>query len=428
MGMKYGFFGGVHPPGGKELTAASTIEPLWPRQVAVPLLQHIGGSCRPTVSVGDEVAIGDVIGVGEGLHAPVHASVSGIVRAIEPRPHVGGRSVESVVIDNDFRAHSTHLPALHRPDAAALVQRVREAGIVGMGGAAFPTAVKVEGALGKAHTLIANGCECEPYITADDALLTTQPRQVLRGLELLRRAIAPKRTVLAVEDNKKTAIEGLRRCMADFPEIELLPLPTRYPQGSEKQLIRAVTGREVAAGQLPISVGCAVFNVSTCAAVYRAAEEGRPLTERIVTVSGEAVARPGNYLVPIGTTFRDVLEKAGGLTVTAHRVISGGPMMGLAQTDLSVTVVKATNAITCLPQQESGTGERCIRCGQCIAVCPMYLQPLYLYRYDQKDRELARLHLFDCIECGCCSYICPARLPLTERFRAAKGRIKEAGA
>ena len=426
--MKHTFFGGVHPPGRKELSLAADIRPVAPRWVAIPLVQHIGAPCRCVVSVGDSVSLGDVIGVPTGLGAAVHASVSGTVQAIEPRLHVGGAMVPSVVIENDFRGHTRLLPPLTDRSAEAVVQRIAEAGIVGMGGAAFPTAVKAQGAVGKADPLIANGCECEPYLTADDVLLTTAPRQVLRGLELLRRAIGPKRAVLAVEDNKKTAIEGLRPCMADFPDIELCVLPTRYPQGSEKQLIRAVTGREVAAGELPVSVGCAVFNVSTCAAVCAAVEEGRPLTQRIVTVSGEAVGRPGNYLVPLGTSFRDLLTAAGGLQVTAHRVVSGGPMMGLSQTDLSVAVVKATNAVTCLTQQQSGTGEQCIRCGRCVAACPMHLQPLYLYRFDDRPRELQRLHLFDCIECGCCSYTCPARLPLTERFRAAKRKMKEAGA
>ena len=426
--MKYGFFGGVHPPERKELSLGGAVERVIPRQVALPLLQHIGAPCCSVVEVGQRVAIGQVVGEGEGLCAPVHASVSGTVRAIEPRPHVGGGAVVSVVIENDFRDRAQLLPPLTDHSADTILRRIAEAGIVGMGGAAFPTAAKAGGARGKIDTLIANGCECEPYITADDVLMTTATREVLHGLDLLRRALGPERTVLAVEDNKKTAIECLRRSVSDYPAIELLVLPTRYPQGSEKQLIRAVTGREAAAGQLPHQVGCAVFNVSTCAAVFRAVEEGKALTARIVTVSGEAAAKPGNYLVPLGTSFRDLLTAAGDLGVSAHRVLSGGPMMGLAQTDLAVSVVKATNAVVCLRRQEGGTGERCIRCGRCVGACPMHLQPLYLYHYQRDAAALERLHLFDCIECGCCSYICPARLPLVERFRAAKRWRKEAGA
>ena len=423
--MKRHFFGGVHPPGHKELSAGSAVTPVEPQQVAVPLRQHIGAPCEPLVTVGQRVLLGQKIGDGEGLCVPVHASVSGIVRAIEPRPFAGGGTVDAIVIDSDGKAEpAPSAPAAGR-EAETLLHAIREAGIVGMGGAAFPGNVKAMSALGKVDTLIANGCECEPYITADDTLLTVQPRQVLRGLQLLGAVMSPRRTVLAVEDNKNTAIAGLRRCVADFPGIELCILPTRYPQGAEKQLIRAVTGREVPPGQLPVAAGCAVFNVSSCAAVCRAVEEGKPLTDRIVTVSGEGVARPGNYLVPIGTSFADLIAAAGGLKVSAHKVIAGGPMMGRSQTDLAVCVVKATNCVLCLPRQPGSEGVRCIRCGRCVRACPMHLQPLYLYRFANCRRELERLNLFDCIQCGCCSYTCPAGLPLAEQFAAAKRRSKE---
>ena len=424
--MKHGFFGGVHPRGRKELSCGSAIVPVSPRQVTIALRQHIGVPCVPLVGVGERVKLGQKIGDGEGMCVPVHASVSGIVRAVGPRLHVSGQLVDAIVIENDGKKEAVPPAPQQSRDAESLLHTIREAGIVGMGGAAFPGSIKAMSSMGKVSVLIANGCECEPYITADDALLTVSPRQVLRGLQLLGRILQPQRTVLAVEDNKNIAIEGLRRCMEDFPDVELAVLPTRYPQGAEKQLIRALTGREVPPGQLPVSVGCAVFNVSSCAAVCCAVEDGHPLTERIVTVSGEAVEHPGNYRVPIGTSFRDLLAAAGGLGVNASKVISGGPMMGAAQTDLSVSVVKATNCVLCLSPAGQGEGTACIRCGRCVAACPMYLQPLYLYRFGTDRAELERLHLSDCIRCGCCSYICPAKLPLTERFVRAQQWLKEA--
>ena len=399
--MKHLFYGGVHPPGYKELSVGKPLVEVKPRQVVIALQQHIGAPCRALVKPGARVVRGQMIGDGEGLCVPVHASVSGTVAAVEMRPHVSGTLVESVVIDSDGRDEAVMLPPLKSRDSESVLERIRRAGIVGMGGAAFPGHVKASSSLGKADTLIANGCECEPYITADDTLLTIRPRQVLQGLEILRAVVSPCRTVLAVEENKAVAIDGLRRCMAEFPHIELAVLPERYPQGSEKQLIVSVTGREVAPGQLPVSAGCAVFNVSTCAAVCAAVEEGMPLTERIVTVSGDAVGRPGNYLVPLGTTFAELIAAAGGLRISAQRVISGGAMMGLAQTDLSVSVVKGTNAVLCLGAAEREVTEPvCVRCGRCVTACPSRLQPLYLYRsvIDGDEAELERLRLGDCIE------------------------------
>lgn len=426
--MKPLFFGGIHSSGHKELSAGVTTPAvLRPRQVIIPMQQHIGTACSPLVQVGDHVLRGQRIGDGEGLCVPVHASVSGIVAAVEPRPHPSGRMVMAVVIDNDFEDRSVPAAPAEQKDADAVLRCIRQAGIVGMGGAAFPGSVKALSALGKADTLIANACECEPYITADDTLLRTDPQQVLGGMELLRRLLEPKRTVLAVEDNKQGAIARLREILPDYSGIELAVLPTRYPQGAEKQLIYSVTGREVPPGQLPVSVKCAVFNVSTFAAVYRAVTLGMPVTSRIVTVSGEAVRQPQNFVVPIGTPFRDLMEAAGGLTEDAGRVLSGGPMMGIAQSDLSVPVVKATNCVLCLPST-SGTPENpvCIRCGKCVGVCPMGLLPLYLYRFRENAEQLKRLHGLDCIECGCCAYTCPGKLPLVEKIRGGKQILREA--
>ncbi|MBP3412197.1 MAG: electron transport complex subunit RsxC [Oscillospiraceae bacterium] len=427
--MKHLFFGGIHPKYNKEMSTKITeFRTITPKQVVIPMQQHIGAPCTPLVKVGDHVLLGQKIGDGEGLCVPVHASVSGTVLAIESRPHPTLGQAMAVVIENDYR--DTVQPGNIPTSREEILNTIRDAGIVGMGGAAFPGNVKALSAMGKVDTLIANACECEPYITADDSLLRTEPEHVLEGMKILKELLEPNRLVLAVEDNKAAAIEGLRKLSKQFPEIEVAVLPTRYPQGAEKQLIQALTGREVQPGQLPVSVGCAVFNVSTFAAIYRAVRLGKPLTQRIVTISGEAISEPQNFIVRIGTSFHDLIEAAGGLHDRTERVISGGPMMGIAQKDLSVPVVKATNSILCLLKDLNGAAENpvCLRCGKCVGVCPMKLQPLYLYRFTkaQKVRELDRLHVLDCIECGCCSFTCPGKLPLTETFRLGKKLLREA--
>ena len=435
--MKHLFFGGVHPADSKELTGRGIPAPApIPAQVVIPLRQHIGAPCTPLVKPGDTVGLGQKLGDGEGLCVPVHASVSGLVTAVEPRPHPGGGQVLSVVIENDYQdtpasALEPHLD-LSGLTKEEIVSIIGEAGIVGMGGATFPTDVKTVAGMGRVDTLIANACECEPYITADDALLCTYPEQVLRGMGVLMAVLEPKRAVLAVEDNKSEAVGILKKQMETFPGIELLVLPTRYPQGAEKQLIQAVTGRQVPPGALPKDVGCAVFNAATFASIYKAVYEGEPVTRRIVTVTGEGVREPKNLIVRIGTPFSEVIAAAGGLTGDVWKVLSGGPMMGVAQADLAVPVVKGTNAVLCLSraQDREGAHPQCIRCAKCVTACPMSLQPLYLYRFEQAGdlTALRRLNLTDCIECGCCAYVCPGRLPLVESFRAGKRAVKEENA
>ncbi len=433
--MKHLFFGGIHPKYNKEMSKRiTTFHSITPKQVVIPLQQHIGAPCKPLVAVGDRVLRGQKIGDGEGLCVPVHASVSGTVAAIEPRPHTSGRMVEAIVIDNDMADETiphqgTDVP-LEDLDNDQILHAIREAGIVGMGGAAFPGNVKALSSMGHVEVLIANACECEPYITADDSLLRTDAEHVLEGMLLLRHVLQPERVVLAVEDNKTEAIEKIRSIQKDYPGIELVILPTRYPQGSEKQLIQAVTGREVPPGKLPVSVGCAVFNVSTFAAIYRAVRLGLPLIQRIVTISGEAISEPQNFIVRIGTPFHDLVEAAGGLHDKTERVISGGPMMGFAQKDLSAPVIKATNSILCLLKDRNGAAENpvCLRCGKCVSVCPMRLQPLYMYRFTNAGKvgELRRLNLLDCMECGSCAFTCPGKLPLVETFRKGKVLVREA--
>ena len=432
--MKSLFFGGVHPDGRKELSAAVPLTAMaLPAQVAVPLRQHIGTPCKPLVAPGDTVCMGQKIGDGEGLCVPVHAPVSGTVEAIEYRPHPSGGTCPAIIIKNDFLDTPHHtLKPYSNPDQltqAELVAILRDAGIVGMGGAAFPTDVKAKTGMGQTETLILNACECEPYITADDVLLRTRTGDVLRGLALLARILNPSHTVIGMEDNKPEAAAILKDALKDIPGVELKILPTRYPQGAEKQLIQAITGRQVPSGGLPKDVGCAVFNVATAFAVYRAVFDGIPLMERIVTVTGEGVKQPRNLIVRVGTSFQEVIAAAGGLTDDVWKVLSGGPMMGVAQATLSVPVTKAVNAVLCLSSAQNGESAHsvCIRCGKCLDVCPMGLEPLYLYRYSNAGDldALKRLHLTDCIECGCCAYACPGKVPLVEGFRAGKQALKE---
>ena len=432
--MKRLFFGGIHPKYNKEMSKdVLPFRVITPKQVVIPMVQHIGAPCIPLVQVGQRVLRGTKVGDGDGLCVPVHASVAGTVVAVEPRPHPNGKMVMSVVIENDFTDEAIQVTPCEDPiatlDDDTILHKIREAGLVGMGGAAFPGNIKAMSAMGHIEYLIANACECEPYITADDSLLRTTPQQVLMGMALLQRVLKADHVILAVEDNKQEAIQAIRQLLPQYPGITLQVLPTRYPQGSEKQLIQAVTGRQVPSGKLPVSTGCAVFNVASFAAMYRAVYWGVPLTQRIVTVSGETVKKPQNFIVRLGTPFVDLIEAAGGLTDATERVVSGGPMMGVAQEDLSVPVVKAVNSILCLPHDENGAAENpvCLRCGKCVAVCPMGLQPLYMYRFGlcNDTDALRRLHLTDCMECGSCAYTCPGKLPLVEQFRKGKALLKE---
>ena len=436
--MAFSFFGGIHPKENKHYAENSPVQIFpAPDELVIPMSQHIGAPCVPLVKKGDLVTMGQKIGDNEGLCVPVHASVSGKVKAVEIRPHSNGTMVMSVVIQND---HLDTLCPDIQPRTAEQVEKltneeliaiIREAGIVGMGGATFPTHIKLTSSIGKVDTIIVNASECEPFIVADDRLCQEYPDELISGLLIIMRILGLNSAHIGLEDNKPAAAKALRAAIDPKTGIVVDVLPTKYPQGAEKQLVYAITGKEIPSGGLPAAVGCAVFNAATCKAVHDAVYEGMPLIRRIVTVSGDILMEPENLMVPIGTSFDDMVEAAG-RNATPYKVLSGGPMMGAAQFDVSVPVIKGTNAVTVLGEQNRYHVEvsRCIRCGKCIEACPMRLMPVLMYKAMLSGdlEEIKAANLMDCIECGCCAYTCPAAVPLVQAFRTAKAEVRKAAA
>ena len=436
--MAFSFFGGIHPKENKAYAEHyAVVDFPAPDEVVIPMSQYIGAPCLPLVKKGDKVTMGQKIGDNQGLCVPVHASVSGTVKAVEIRPHTNGTMVPSVVITNDHE--NTLCPDIQPRTAEQvaalsneeLISIIRDAGIVGMGGATFPTHVKLSSSIGKVDTVIVNASECEPYIVADDRLCQEYPDQLISGLLILMRILGVKKAHIGLEDNKQEAAKALRAAIDPKTGVVLDVLETKYPQGGEKQMVYAITGKEIPSGALPSAVGCAVFNAATCKAVHDAVYEGMPLIRRIVTVSGDILMEPKNLMVPIGTSF-DTLSQAAGRSSNPYKILSGGPMMGAAQFDVSVPVIKGTNAITILGEKNKFFVEtsRCIRCGKCIDVCPMRLMPVLMYKamLSGDVEQIKAANLMDCIECGCCAYTCPAAVPLVHGFRTAKQVIRAAAA
>jgi len=424
---------GIHINDGKETTFnRSIVRASPPSEVVIPLLQHHGKPGQPLVKKGERVRKGQKLSESKSPGAvPVHASISGTVTAVEPRLTIRGKREMAVVIKSEKRATFSPLPPLtryrHLPENKVLRAILQEAGIVGLGGAAFPTHLKLS-PRNKQHVdaVILNGCECEPYLTGDDRLMQEAPEKVVAGMEIIMKILKVNQGYIAVEDNKPNAIASLKKFTYGKENLKIIPLKTRYPQGAEKILVKILLGREVPGGGLPADVGVIIHNVETAWAINNAVYKGIPLIEKIVTVTGNNVPKPANFLAPIGISFQALLEQCGGLLDYKGKIIAGGPMMGRTQCSLEVPVTKETKAILALPEKEAALKEPgpCIRCGRCVEHCPMGLLPVFLAELSriQKCQDLERLKLSYCMECGSCAYVCPAKRPLVQWIRLGKNR------
>ncbi|HLT05593.1 MAG TPA: electron transport complex subunit RsxC, partial [Pseudomonas sp.] len=429
--------GGIHPPERKDLSTRTPIQrPPLPRRLVLPLSQHLGAPAEPCVSVGERVLKGQKIAEAQGtVSAPLHAPTSGTVSFIgpQPYPHVSGMDAPAIVIDSD--GQDEWLPLQPHPDFRALAPAdllalIREAGISGLGGAGFPSAAKLSARpVDKIHTLVINGTECEPYITADDLLMRERAVELVSGIDILVHLIQPQTVLIGIEDNKPEAIAAVRAALGERPHV-LKVFPTKYPSGGEKQLIQILTGHEVPSGGLPADIGMLCQNVGTCVAIHDAVVHGKPLISRITTLTGEALERPMNVEALLGTPVAELLAFAGLRPERLNRLIMGGPMMGFTLPDLSVPLIKTTNCLLAATAQElppPPPALPCIRCGECAEACPASLLPqqLHFFALGQDHEQLRAHHLFDCIECGACAYVCPSSIPLVQYFRAAKGEIRE---
>lgn len=431
--VKFTFTGGIHPYDGKELSKDKPIKEYLPKgDLVYPLSQHIGAPAKPIVKKGDKVLAGQKIAEADGyVSAPIYATVSGTVKAIEPRRTVTGDGVMSIVIENDQEYKEVifeqpkPVEVLLKEDILKLIQ---EAGVVGMGGAGFPTHVKLAPKEpDKIDFVIINCAECEPYLTSDYRRMMEEPEKLVEGLKIMLRLFDHARGILAVEDNKRDCIKLLRKLTKDEDRISVVALNTKYPQGSERHLIYAVTDRAINSSMLPADAGCIVNNVDTVVSVFHAVKEGKPVMYRIVTVTGDCIKAPCNYMVRIGTNYGELIDEAGGFKKEPEKIISGGPMMGFALFDVNVPATKTSSALLCLSKDEvlGAKQTACINCGRCVEVCPGRVVPSRLAVFaDRGDKEaFEKFNGMECCECGCCSYICPARKQLTQSIKSMRRMI-----
>lgn len=429
------FRGGIHPPYQKEATAGKATEEIsLPSEVVIPMQQHVGAPNSPTVGVGDRVDVGQKVGATEAfVSAPVHSSVAGTVKAIEERKNFAGANVTCVVIDVDAEQPQrfTEKRDVSGLSPEEIREIAKEAGLVGMGGAAFPCSVKLAPPKDKPiDTVIINGCECEPFLTCDHRLMLERPEDLVAGLKLMMKAVGARKGSIGIEANKMDAADRMSAAVAGDPDIDVVLLEVKYPEGAEKMLIDAVTGRRVPPGKLPAEVGCLVQNVQTAVALYEAAATGKPVIDRVVTVTGPGIKEPRNVMVKVGTPISHVIEQCGGLVGDTGKVIMGGPMTGFAQKDLTAPCQKGSSGILVLTREavEQGEEHQCVGCDKCLDACPMFLMPNFIVKYakrgqwDKADRYGAR----DCFECGCCSYVCPALIQHVAYVRKAKAEIAAA--
>lgn len=428
------FKGGIHPPENKLLTENLLIENFSsPRYVYIPLLQHIGSVCEAIVKVGDRVLKGQKIGESSGtMSVPVHSSISGKVVKIEILPFTLRGKVNTVVIENDFMNESINFEGIEnytQKSKEELLNRIKELGVVGLGGALFPTHIKLNPPKDKLiESLLINASECEPYLNSDNRISIEKAQEIIEGIRIAMHILEVPQAFIGIEDNKKEAIEALKKVLLNINDIKLAVLETKYPQGGEKQLIKAICNKVIPSGKLPMDIGVVVINVTTAYWIYNSIVRGYPLIEEVITVSGKAVKNPKNYRVPIGTHIKDILEEVGLDRNSMDKLLTGGPMMGISQHTEEVPVIKGTSGILALTQEETNPykSKACISCGKCVDVCPMGLSPLMYAKFAQFEKweEFKEYNLMECIECGSCQYVCPAKRPLTEGIRIGKAKLR----